>query len=923
MAIEIQTLGGLRISKDGVEHPELRARRLRCALLLYLGIEGEATKDTLTRVFWPDDETTKVASRLSSNIKSIRDDCGQDCIQTHGDSYKANPDLLGVDVSRFREAVSNGEYQTALRMYGGGFLAGERLSESGQFEEWRDRVEDELEHLHRRALRLRVEELVESRKLQDAVDVAAEWANTYPWSERGNYAYVRLLAMNEEPARATQHFEELYQRFYSEDIPVPGSLFELSRSIKDGTFESAPVPETQAQRIDQQDVEPQRKKKKKKKKKRSPAPLKPLPGSGARAFLKWLWDSLCHSFTNRPAFKASAIYAGAGFALVQTLEPLQRWFDISDTQALQFLFLYLDLFPIAFAAVWVLDPTRREVKGLQRKARSKPTPIWWKPLQWTGTPIAIAFALSVCAAVVYLPRSEPHQAIPPGPYRLAILPILAQDSTDLELVRLGNRLTSSLIDHFTDYDILHVPTEGTVEQYRDRRIPTDSVARALQASFIVEGRVQRRSAGILVNLTLADSAGGGLHSRGHEVESRSVELNQELLTGLIPEVTDGLRRELGSQIRDRELREDSESLGARNAVLDARRFRQQARNLTARMDLERACWALRQADSLLRVASELDDRWARPHILRGSLAELRSLIGIRGEAFGLQGSLSSSERDSVLLSGIEHVEQALEIDPGEPTALERKGILQYRRLQLAPERPRAERAELARDAERNLRSAVAQNSSLIWAHGTLSILLFDRGDYLGALQAATEAREQDFFLENWVEILLNLADASFELGDDSVAVDLCRAGASRSNQREFAECELRFLAWSDLLPADAERAWELAALYSSRGRSDNPHGMAIDGSVRALVGSVLHRAGLPDSARATIARIDPATLRARGLLHLAHAHGRVGHAEDAVEVLQRYLEMAQPIDPQIPIGRRMFASLQQHPALVALQASGN
>jgi hypothetical protein len=406
------------------------------------------------------------------------------------------------------------------------------------------------------------------------------------------------------------------------------------------------------------------------------------------------------------------------------------------------------------------------------------------------------------------------------------------------------------------------------------------------------------------------------------VESRSVELNQELLTGLIPEVTDGLRRELGSQIRDRELHKDSESLGALNAVLDARSFRQQARNLTARMDLEQACWALQQADSLLVVASDLDARWAEPHVLRGSLAELRSLIGLRGEALGLRGTLSSSERDSVLLRGIEHVEQALEIAPGDPKALERKGFLQFLRLQLVPERPRAERAELARSAERSLRSAVAQHSSLVGAHWTLSILLYDRGDYLGAQQAAAEARQQDVFLEDWRDILLRLAEASFELGEDSVAVHLCRTGSLRSNQRVFAECELRFVAWSDALPADVDRAWELAALYSSRGRSRNPQGMAIDGSMLALVASVLQRADLPDSAQATITRIDPATLRARGLLHLAHALGRVGQPEDAVGVLRRYLDMAQPIDPQIPLARRMFASLQRHPVFMVLQAPG-
>ena len=99
--------------------------------------------------------------------------------------------------------------------------------------------------------------------------------------------------------------------------------------------------------------------------------------------------------------------------------------------------------------------------------------------------------------------------------------------------------------------------------------------------------------------------------------------------------------------------------------------------------------------------------------------------------------------------------------------------------------------------------------------------------------------------------------------------------------------------------------------------------MAIDGSVLALVGSVLQRASLSDSAQATIARVDPANLRARGLLNLAHALGRVDRVEDAIGVLRRYLNIAQPIDPRIPLARRMFASLQQHPAFTTLQASGN
>ena len=52
MAIRIRTLGTLQIHRDGEELSDLVAQKLRCAVLLYLALEGPITRDKLLPVLW-------------------------------------------------------------------------------------------------------------------------------------------------------------------------------------------------------------------------------------------------------------------------------------------------------------------------------------------------------------------------------------------------------------------------------------------------------------------------------------------------------------------------------------------------------------------------------------------------------------------------------------------------------------------------------------------------------------------------------------------------------------------------------------------------------------------------------------------------------------------------------------------------------
>ena len=103
--IHVETLGGLRVSRDGERIRGFSARRQRAALLVYLAVEREASRDQLLGLLWPERDPDRARALLSQTLYELRHDLQDDAwMESQGQMVVATT-ALTTDISDFRELV--------------------------------------------------------------------------------------------------------------------------------------------------------------------------------------------------------------------------------------------------------------------------------------------------------------------------------------------------------------------------------------------------------------------------------------------------------------------------------------------------------------------------------------------------------------------------------------------------------------------------------------------------------------------------------------------------------------------------------------------------------------------------------------------------------------------------------------------------
>lgn len=100
----------------------------RTAVLAYLGIKlgcGFQRRDTITALFWPEQNASQARAALRKAIHGLRDALGEQAILARGDDdVMLDPQIVWCDVTEFREAVRSNDHARALTLYRGSLLDG-------------------------------------------------------------------------------------------------------------------------------------------------------------------------------------------------------------------------------------------------------------------------------------------------------------------------------------------------------------------------------------------------------------------------------------------------------------------------------------------------------------------------------------------------------------------------------------------------------------------------------------------------------------------------------------------------------------------------------------------------------------------------------------------------------------------------------
>ncbi|MGE0354374.1 MAG: protein kinase [Gemmatimonadales bacterium] len=496
---------------------------------------------------------------------------------------------------------------------------------------------------------------------------------------------------------------------------------------------------------------------------------------------------------------------------------------------------------------------------------------------WAGGAVAAAGAV----LLGWWRLSPGHGGVPGGPdfRRIAVL-YFDDQSPNHDLQHIADGFTEALIHDLSQVDSLHVISRNGVLPYKGTAVAPESLAKALDVGTLVDGTLAEANGQLRVTVTLINA------ETGAEIASRPLAPRPRddvfaLQDDLANEVAVFLRRRLGKEIQLRESRAGTRNAQAWEAVQQAQELTDQAQPLADAGKVEAAAQLLVEADSQLARAEKLDGKWITPVVQRGWLAYRQSR---------LSGQIDRAAMPAWLDRATEYAEQALSMQADNADALELRGTVRYLSwlLNLEPDQARAER--LHRDAEADLRAAVAANPSQAQAWSTLSHLLLNKSENAQAKLAAQKAYEADPFLTTANQIVWRLFQSSYDLGDPVESAHWCDEGAKRfPGDPRFVECRL----WGMSLPGmkpNVPGAWRLVETYVGLTPAAQQRFARLKGNM--LVAMALARAGLPDSARAvaTRARGDAEVDPTRDLtLYEAIVRNLLGDRNEAFRLLSTYL----------------------------------
>ncbi|HEV8264436.1 MAG TPA: serine/threonine-protein kinase [Gemmatimonadales bacterium] len=514
-----------------------------------------------------------------------------------------------------------------------------------------------------------------------------------------------------------------------------------------------------------------------------------------------------------------------------------------------------------------------------RRPRLPSTLAWRRPI-----PVTVALTLLVAVAWILFGRRGTAGPLAPGGGGLDLRRVAVLYFTDLSrdssLGHIAAGLTEGLIAELARVRALNVVSPNGVVPYRGSEVARDSIARALHVGSLIEGSVEPLGDRVRATVRLVDGLSGA------DVERATFTLpSGELLRvrdSVIQEAARLLRARVGDEVQLQQFRAGTASAEAWALVQRATSARRTGERALSGGDAAAALNAARRADSLLARAEQVDPTWVDPPVLRGYVALLEARTRPEGP-----------NRGPRIRDGLEHARRALRIDPADPAALGLRGTARYQLWRLNLDAEPARRQALLDSAHTDLVAAVTADPTLASVHAVLSQLYYapPYKDLVASVLAARAAYDADAYLREAETVLDRLFWASHDLAQFGEARRWCQEGARRfpANWR-FAECQL----WLLLAPGaelDIGLAWRLAA------RADSftpPAQRPYRGRLRQfLVGGVLGRSGLKDSAEHVFARArsdDPAVDPEQDLPAVeAIARAQMGDNDGAIALLKRYV----------------------------------
>ncbi|MGH3605300.1 MAG: BTAD domain-containing putative transcriptional regulator [Pseudonocardiaceae bacterium] len=225
-AVSIQTLGGFRVTRDGVAVPttEWKSKKARDLLKILVARRRPTPREQLMELLWPEVDPAVASNRLSVLLSALRDvlqprPSGEDPLISTGGAVSLNRAQVSIDVDKFltqataalsaersKEPDVTARLVAAVAAYTGDFL------EDDPYHEWAGGLAEEVRATHMALLRAL------AARLRDAGDTDAVVRYTLRLLEQDCYdeeAHLNLVGVLLNAGRlgeARRHYESYVRR---------------------------------------------------------------------------------------------------------------------------------------------------------------------------------------------------------------------------------------------------------------------------------------------------------------------------------------------------------------------------------------------------------------------------------------------------------------------------------------------------------------------------------------------------------------------------------------------------------------------------------------------------------------------------------------------------------------------------------------
>lgn len=229
----LSTLGRLSLTDAGGDVRSEDSKPLLILAFLVAQASGEATRDHLAALIWPDVDPTSQKRSLRQGLHTLRKFGAGSAIELDGGSVRLNRDAVACDLWEVEALFGEGRYSDVLDLYEGPFLESVRYKMSPELARWAEAEETRLQVLVDEAFEGAVRHRMERGSVDDAIETARRWLDLNPLSERRLLLLVRVLRWAGRPSHALQEMERFRSLLQSELDDVPsGSWRQIHEAVR-------------------------------------------------------------------------------------------------------------------------------------------------------------------------------------------------------------------------------------------------------------------------------------------------------------------------------------------------------------------------------------------------------------------------------------------------------------------------------------------------------------------------------------------------------------------------------------------------------------------------------------------------------------------------------------------------------------------